>query len=71
MIPTLDDLDAGAGESVGCKPAAAAAALPTGARGGGWVETKLIHGRAYNYWRWREGGRLRSKYLGPAGGEHE
>jgi hypothetical protein len=38
-----------------------------GAGGGqGWIEIKRIHGRAYLYRRWREDGRKRSKYLGPA-----
>ena len=34
--------------------------------GGIYEEIKIIHGRPYRYERWREGNRLRSKYLGPA-----
>lgn len=34
--------------------------------GGIYEEIKIIHGRPYRYERWREGDRLRSKYLGPA-----
>jgi len=34
---------------------------------GSWVEVKEIHpGKFYEYLRWRENGRLRSKYLGRA-----
>ena len=36
------------------------------AKGGSWVEVKTIKGHKYRYLRWREGGRLRSKYLGKA-----
>ena len=32
--------------------------------GSSWEETKMIHGHLYRYRRWREGGRLRSQYLG-------
>lgn len=69
----LAEVATGDGEPVGGSDGAwPAASLPPktggGRRGGGWIETKVIHGRAYLYRRWREGGRKRSKYLGPAGG---
>lgn len=31
-----------------------------------WVETKTIKGHDYDYWRWYEGNRKRSEYIGPA-----
>ena len=31
-----------------------------------WVEPKTIKGREYDYWRWYEGNRKRSEYIGPA-----
>jgi hypothetical protein len=30
----------------------------------GYEEVKMIKGRPYRYWRWYEGGKKRSKYLG-------
>lgn len=32
---------------------------------GAWDEVKTISGRQYLYWRWRQGGKTRSKYIGP------
>lgn len=37
-----------------------------GGQGNGWREVKTIKGHEYVYWRWREGGRLRSRYMGKA-----
>ena len=43
---------------------------PAGAKGksqgGKWPEIKTIHGRKYEYERWREGDVCRSRYIGPA-----
>ena len=33
---------------------------------GGWIEVKTISGRRYEYYRWREGKTLKSKYKGKA-----
>jgi len=60
-----------AGESV-ADPPSPPTPLPQG-RGetdgsGVWIEEKMIGGCGpYRYKRWREGGRLRSKYLGKVG----
>lgn len=32
----------------------------------GWEEIKTIKGHQYRYLRWRQGGKLKSKYLGKA-----
>jgi hypothetical protein len=29
-----------------------------------WLEVRTINGRPYTYWRWREGKRKRSQYVG-------
>jgi hypothetical protein len=34
------------------------------AEGQGWKETKIIHGRPYQYFRWWDGDVKRSRYLG-------
>jgi len=43
---------------------------PAGAKGrsqgGKWPEIKTIHGRKYEYERWREGDVCKSRYIGPA-----
>ena len=31
---------------------------------GSWIEVKTINGKKYEYKRWREGGKLRSQYMG-------
>lgn len=31
---------------------------------GAWYEVKTIKGRDYRYMRWREGGKLKSRYIG-------
>ena len=33
-------------------------------KGSGWLEIREIRGRLYAYWRWRDGKRKMSKYLG-------
>ena len=74
LPPTADERaassPAGEGESSGSRSSTSSAAPPSAGKGGGdgWIEIKRIHGRAYLYRRWREGGRKRSKYLGPAQG---
>jgi hypothetical protein len=42
-----------------------AAPAESSSRGGGWLELKTVNGCGpYVYRRWREGGRLRSEYVG-------
>lgn len=38
--------------------------LPNSLPNHGYEEIKTIKGNQYRYWRWLEGGKLRSKYLG-------
>lgn len=56
---------------VGCNGGQKSGALlPTtgdGARGW-WYEIKTIHNKRYRYKRWREGGKLRSQYVGKVDG---
>ena len=55
-LDSLDDSSAAGGDLAGEGPR------------GWWVEVKTIRGRRYRYKRWREGGRMRSQYLGKAEG---
>lgn len=42
---------------------------PTGVPAKASITVKEINGNRYEYWQWREGESIKSKYKGPAGGD--
>jgi len=68
--PLLSSISANLHPTVGSSvPSAVTGGRSSDVPAGAWLEIKEVHpGRYYNYWRWRENGRLRSKYAGRATG---
>lgn len=37
----------------------------------GYVSIVQVKGKSFAYWKWREGAKIKSKYIGPKGSEKE